>query len=172
MKHEEIVTPRLRLAALRPEDREALIGLMTDGEVGKTYMVPDLDTEEKKTALFERIRTLSASDERFVYGIYRDNRLIGLINDVGMEGGEIELGYVVSPAEQNRGYATEALAAAVNALFSEGFASVVAGAFAENAASRRVMEKCGMKPTGRTETIDYRGKSHLCVYCAIDRPEE
>ena len=66
----EILTKRLRLGALRPEDGKALIGIMTDPAVGKTYMVPELDTQEKRDALFERIRALSEADDRFVYGVF------------------------------------------------------------------------------------------------------
>ena len=57
----------------------------------------------------------------------------------------------------------------MSALFSEGFSAVKAGAFSENAASIRVMEKCGMTKTGETEQIEYRGKTHTCVYYAIER---
>ena len=167
MKTKEIKTQRLRLAALRPEDREDLIGILMDSEVSKTYMVPDLSTEEKKDALFERLRALSEREDRFLYGIFREGKLIGLIHDVSMENGEIELGYFISPREKNKGYTTEALKAMVSLLFSEGFTTVKAGAFSENPASMRVMEKSGMKRTGQTETIAYRGENHLCVYYAI-----
>lgn len=45
-----------------------------------------------------------------------------------------------------------------------GYTEVVAGAFSENIASRRVMEKCGMTLTEQEEDIEYRGKTHHCVY--------
>jgi RimJ/RimL family protein N-acetyltransferase len=46
---------------------------------------------------------------------------------------------------------------------------VTAGAFEDNLASLRVMEKCGMQPMEHTDTIEYRGCEHLCLYRAIDR---
>ena len=51
-------------------------------------------------------------------------------------------------------------------LWRHGFRKVIAGAFEENRASLRVMEKCGMTLQPETEDIDYRGKIHRCVYYA------
>ena len=166
-KPDEIVTERLRLSTLRPGDRDALLAILLDGEVSRTYMVPDLPTEEKKTALFQRLRALSENQQRFVYGIYLGEKLIGMIHDVSTKESEIELGYFICPAEKNRGYATETLTACLPALAAMGYTLVKAGAFAENGASLRVMEKCGLKRTGETEVIEYRGENHTCVYCAI-----
>ena len=163
----EIVTPRLRLAAIRPQDREALLALMEDPVVSSTYLVPALDTEEKKEALFRRLMALSAAPDRYVYGMFRADRLIGLIHEVSRAEGTVEVGYAVCPAGQNRGYATEALQALAELLFRAGFGEVKAGAFEENGASRRVMEKCGMEQTGECETIAYRGQDHRCVYYAL-----
>ena len=54
-------------------------------------------------------------------------------------------------------------------LFSRGFEAVTAGAFSENAASLRVMQKCGMELQDFTEDIAYRGTTHKCIYYAIRR---
>lgn len=45
-----------------------------------------------------------------------------------------------------------------------GFRKVKAGYFEENEASRRVMEKCGMKQLSYTDEIEYRGITHKCLY--------
>lgn len=50
MKQKAIKTPRLILGEI--EDKDDLISMMTDPGVYGTYIVPDLDTEEKKAALF------------------------------------------------------------------------------------------------------------------------
>ncbi len=170
MKPKEILTPRLRLGAMRPEDREPLLALFCDGEVSKTYMVPELPTEEAKTALFERLRGLSLSEQRFLYGIFRGEDLIGLLHEVDRQGDAVELGYLISPREKGRGYASEALSAVIPVLFDLGFSSVRAAAFVENAASQRVMEKCGMRRTGETETVEYRGETKRCICWAIRQP--
>jgi len=164
-----IHTQRLTLRPIAESDRTEMYALLTDDIVRQTYMLPDFVDEAALERMFQRFRALSEAEERFVTGIALEDRLIGFINDVGMENGCIELGYVIAPAHHNCGYAAEALGAAIAALFGRGFVRVEAGAFEENAASLRVMEKCGMAPTGKTEQIDYRGTTHTCVYRAIDQ---
>ncbi|MBR4256334.1 MAG: GNAT family N-acetyltransferase [Clostridia bacterium] len=168
MKQKAIKTPRLILGEIEDKDKDDLISMMTDPGVYGTYMVPDLDTEEKKAALFERLRDISRSD-RFFYGIFLQNKLIGILHEAGGTDDEPEIGYVISPAEKGKGYATEAFSAAVSALFDGGAKAVVAGAFEENPASLRVMEKCGLSKTKETEDIEYRGKIHKCIYMKIKR---
>jgi RimJ/RimL family protein N-acetyltransferase len=52
-------------------------------------------------------------------------------------------------------------------VYDLGYARVVCGAFAQNKASQRVMEKAGMERIPFTEEIEYRGNTHLCVYYQI-----
>ena len=54
-------------------------------------------------------------------------------------------------------------------MFSQGFETVLAGAFVENAASMRVMEKSGMTRQDYTDEIEYRGVTHTCIYYAISK---
>ena len=157
------------MKSLEDEDRDPLLRLMADGRIKKTYMVPDLTGRKEEDAFFRRMRDLSSSDERFVFGIYLDGRLIGFLNDCGSDGTEIELGCFISPEHWNRGYASEALRAAIDELFRMGYEHVTAGCFEENKASRRVMEKCGMRPLPGETNISYRGSVHRCLYCAIGR---
>lgn len=159
----ELVTKRLRLAPLRETDRDALLALLSDPEVGKTYMVPELCTREQQDAVFSHLYRISRAKDRFFCGVYREARLIGLIHEVEKEGSSMELGYVIATSEKGRGYASEALRAAIAYLFSIGWETIRAAAFAENAASMRVMEKCGMTRTGHTETITYREQEHTCI---------
>ncbi len=164
-----IKTERLLLAPLEEGDGKELIAILRDPGVNGTYMVPELDMPDAQKALFDRLYAFTHREDRFARGIYLDGRLIGMIHDVGMEEGEVELGWFVDPASRGRGFAPEALAAAVRELFAEGFRVIKAGAFTENAASLRVMEKCGMRPTGEREIIPYRGRDRECVYMAITK---
>ena len=148
-----------------------MAGLLTDESVRRTYMIPDFASPEEVTALFERFRRLSLDADRVVFCIALEGRVIGFLNEVHREGTEIELGYVIHPGCRNRGYATEALTAVIGALFAAGFTAVRAGAFEENPASMRVMEKSGMTRTGETEIIPYRGRDHRCICYALRRPE-
>ena len=154
----------IRLAPLRAADLETMLDILTNNCVKQTYMLPDFPSREDAVPLFQRLVYLSGDSRRFVRGIYADETLVGFLNDVEIENGAIELGYVIHPRFQGNGYATEALGIAIGELFRLGFQAVITGAFRQNAASIRVMEKNGMTRTEKTEPIDYRGKTHICVY--------
>ena len=164
-----IKTPRLTLGEIRERDFESLISIMKNDEVGKTYMVPDLPTREDEAKLFSRICELSMKNDRYVFGIFLDDELIGLLNDTDICGKTIEVGYAIHPDYWGNGYATEALSAVIPHLFSAGFDEIIAGAFECNPASLRVMEKSGMKKSNLKATVDYRGVTHKCVYYSIKK---
>ena len=142
---------------------------MKHEEVGKTYMVPDLPTREAETKLFTRIRELSERDDRYVFGIFLEDKLIGLLNDTEISGKTIEVGYAFHPDYWGKGYATEALSAVIPHIFSAGFDEVIAGAFECNPASLRVMEKSGMKLSNLKGEVEYRGVTHKCIYYSIKK---
>ena len=165
----EFVTERLRCHPFNQEDRPAMGDLLTNREIARTYMLPDFDSEEAVDRLFGRYMELSRQNGRYVAGIYLDNELIGFFNDVENDGSRIELGYVISPTHWGKGFATEMLRGAVEDLFHCGYGEVVAGAFEENKASMRVMEKSGMTRIPLEEDIDYRGVMHHCLYYSIKK---
>lgn len=74
-------------------------------------------------------------------------KLIGNGGYVGAPDNEgvVEIGYEIGPAEQGRGYATEAAAAMVATAFEAGARSVIAHSLAETNASNGVMKKLGMR---------------------------
>lgn len=171
MNNNQITTPRLVLGEIRECDFNALMSIFKSDIVKATYMLPDLSTHEDEIKLFQHLRYLSLREDRFVFGIYLDGKLIGLINDCETNNKCIEMGYALHPYYHNQGFATEAFGAVIHHLFSMGFEEVIAGAFEENAASMRVMKKCGMKRTKMSAKIDYRGIKHKCVYYSIKKSQ-
>ena len=169
MPNTTIHTPRLTLAPLREQDKAALTALFRHDAVKETYMVPDPLDDALAERLFARILALSQDDTRCVFGIFLDGALIGILNDTEIEGGTIEMGYALHPDHWNRGYMSEAFAAVIDYLRTRGFATVTAGAFVENAASLRVMQKCGMVKMDFEEDIEYRGLLRHCIYYAIEK---
>ena len=159
----------LMLRPFCPEDRPRMLQILTDGTVKQTYMLPDFDKKEDAIPLFEKLMGLSVNETRFVRCIALEGLVIGFLNDVEIRDGSIELGYVIHPDAQGKGFMTAALKTAIGELFEKGFQTVVCGAFEENKASLRVMEKAGMKPIDLTEIIEYRGKEHRCLYRAISK---
>lgn len=154
----------ITLRSFLPSDKEQMLDILTDKTVGKTYMLPDYTCREDATALFERLMGLSLGKDRFVRCISLGETAIGFLNEVEIKDGQIELGYVIHPQHQGKGYMTTALKLAIAALHATGWYAVICGAFEHNAASLRVMEKAGMKRIDYTDTVEYRGTSYRCIY--------
>ena len=165
----EITTTRLTLGTIRECDFDAMMAIFKSDAVKATYMVPDLQTLDTEMKLFTRIRELSEREDRYVFGIFLEDKLIGLLNDTEISGKTIEVGYAIHPDYWGKGYMTEALSAVIPFLFSAGFDEVIAGAFECNPASLRVMEKSGMKRTKMTAEVEYRGVTHKCIYYSIKK---
>lgn len=163
MARKKRYTARLMLRPFLHRDLEAFRAICLDARVCKTYMLPELD-EEGMQKLLDRMVALSADRDRFVVAVCLEDQLIGWINDTEMTDLTVELGWAFHPDHWGKGYATEAVAGAMEQLKKEGFSYVYAGAFAENPASIRVMQKAGMHLLDRTEELEYRGRRHHCVY--------
>ena len=159
----------MRIRPITPADQPAILALLTNDAIKQTYMLPDYEKAEDAIPLFRRLMDLSNDSARFVRAMEAEGEVVGFLNDVEIENGTIELGYVVHPAHWGKGRATAALKLAIEALFSRGFREITAGAFAENPASLRVMEKAGMTRLDKTDEIQYRGKIHRCVYYSIQK---
>lgn len=161
----------MKLRSLTQTDEAALMELLTSNEIKKTYMLPDFDQREDAIPLARRLMQLSCDNTHFVRGMDENGTLVGFLNDVEIKNGAIELGYVVHPAHWGKGYATAALKLAIAQLFQTGYREVICGAFEENPASLRVMEKAGMRRIEMSEEIEYRGKLHRCVYYSTEKCE-
>ena len=159
----------MKLRAFQESDWPRLAMLATSTEVNKTYMLPDFESMEKARPLFDRLTALSRDEKRYVRAMEENGEFVGFCNDVEQNGNSVEIGYAMCPDIWGRGYATAALKLAIADLFAMGFDQVVAGAFAENPASLRVMEKAGMTPIDKVDDIEYRGRTHKCVYRVINK---
>jgi RimJ/RimL family protein N-acetyltransferase len=152
-------TARLRIREFEPEsDAEPLHELWGDPEAmqfipGGARASVD-ETRERLESLPGRAPEglgFWALEER------ESGRLVGGVGlfPLGWEGPEIELAYHVLRPAWNRGYASEASAALLDAAWAAGADHVVAVAMPGNAASRRVMEKLGMELEGSTRYRDF-----------------
>ncbi len=162
-----ITTDRLTLRPFERGDERDMIAILKDDTVKKTYMIPDFADESEAVALFDKLMNRSLDGAHYVRGVFLNDKAIGFINDVAIDNGRVEIGYVIAPAHHNQGYCTEAVRAAIDDLFARGFDAVEAGAFPQNTASQRVMQKCGMTKIEKTERIAYRGRVYDCVFYEI-----
>ena len=168
-KKDRLQTKRLELKPYEEYDRQRMVDILFDESIKKTYMIPDFSDMKQAEALFERIMNFSRSDNHFEYGIFFNNALIGFINDCEIKDSMIEIGYVITPEFQGKGFATESVQCCIDELFRIGFQQIKAGFFEENIASFRVMEKCGMHKLDVEDDIKYQGIWHHCLYCGIDK---
>jgi RimJ/RimL family protein N-acetyltransferase len=145
-------TERLTLRPATPEDLRAVYAIRSRPEVGQ--WMPDLPVSYDAWVLAQGQR---GGLERMIV-VLRGEELIGhLYLHVDDAWGQTEVkdqaartqaevGWALDPAHQGQGYATEAVREALRLCFEDlGVRRVVALAFADNAASRRVMEKVGMR---------------------------
>ncbi|AQP44746.1 GNAT family N-acetyltransferase [Tessaracoccus flavus] len=148
-----IRTDRLLLRPLRTEDVDVIVAYRNHPAVSalQDWELPvTRDRVERQVA--ETWVDLEPGDSRNI-GIEFDGELIGDVY-VGLdehnrpgEDGVAEIGFTLRPEYQGKGCATEAAAAVVDDLVSRlGCHRIVAQLSPQNDASKRVLERLGMRP--------------------------
>lgn len=168
-------TPRLLLRSFKPDDAAALYELDHDPLVAKflgPYALNDV------AAYRERIVTSYAryADRADGLGLWAvveksAGEFLGwaclrpagdyrFAAEAGFTADDAELGYRLRSAAWNRGYATEASRGLISDAFHrDSTPRVVATALASNAASLRVMEKCGLRRRGEFQLAGFDATS-------------
>lgn len=146
---DEIETERLYLRLFKPDDLEAFSLIRSDPDVMR-YMrdgkpLSREQVSENLTGIIQHYREHSFGLWAAIYK--QDSQLIGFCGLQFLEQTpEIELGYMLSKAYWGKGLATEGAKASLKYGFGNlNLERIVAVAYPENLASRRVMEKVGMK---------------------------
>ena len=143
----QLETERLVLRPLQEADDEALQLIGTDDVF---EMVPDIDTPFDASAWVTHKLKREVPTVGHAIVTKADNVLVGYVqitDSVAGEGYYLGVGYWLGQAHWGKGYATEAVRAALfslQATVGEGqqLIPVHAKVIPENAASRRVLEKC------------------------------
>lgn len=143
-----LTSERLVLRRLRVDEADAVAEYKNDPEVAR-YQDWDLPypVEEiaAKIAAYEQ-RPWPCPGAGLNIAIEHEGVLIGDFG-VGWDdaGTEAEIGYTLRLDHQGKGFATEAVAAVVDRLFSEGVERITSSLDPENVASIRVLEKAGFR---------------------------
>ena len=140
-----ITTARLRGLPLAESDLEDLIPLHRDERVLRPFGASPATEDETRAFLKRKLDHWNENG----FGIWmfraEDGTFVGRCG-IHRWRGEVELGYIVRPELWGRGYATEmAFAVAGHAFTALAMGDLVAFTKADNAASRRVMEKVGFR---------------------------
>jgi ribosomal-protein-alanine N-acetyltransferase len=165
-----IETERLTLRPFTADDLPELLRMRSDPDVVRYLGGTAMQTPEFTK---ERLRFYMDCRERYGFSMSpairkSDGAFVGWGGLQPLEeSGEIEVGYGFDQPNWGRGYATELAAAWLRYGFEEAkLARIVAVANPENAASRHVMEKLGMKYEKNAWHYN-----HDCVFYSISRAE-
>lgn len=175
-------TERLVLRRFTPDDVDDLVELDSDPDVMR--YINGGETTPREEIEHDRLPAYLRYYERFAgFGFWAavektSGRCIGWLHlrpPPGFPEDEPELGYRLRKAVWGRGYATEGSRALIDTAFADlGVRRVFATTMAVNLASRRVMEKCGLRfvRSFHLEWPEYiEGQEHGGVEYAITRSE-
>jgi RimJ/RimL family protein N-acetyltransferase len=141
-------TQRLTLRKPVMADAIAVTELANDRRIAEnTRRLPHPYSQDDAEQFVGSLQDEAATDAVFL--IELDYRPIGMVGVDWREPDAPELGYWLGVEHWGRGYATEAVRAAIDYTFEE-FAidQLIAGARVANPASRNILEKCGFQWTG------------------------
>ncbi len=167
-------TEHLTLRFLEEDDKEAIFSNINHDEEVLKYYVASYEEKPEDFSLKNLIERFK-QNEMYIFAIVlrESGEVIGNILQCNRPNycmHTVEVGYAIGKKYWNKGYMSEALKAMIGFLFEKGVHKFVACHMIENAASGRVMEKCGMKYEGRKiDDLFYHGRYHDTLnYCIIN----
>ena len=169
IKNKEINTSRLSLRQFRNEDFDAYATIMADPEIGKWFPKGEGLSRGEAEKSFNSIREHWFRHGFGIWAILNKRKI--LIGRCGLnlidETSEVEIDFLLTKKFWGKGYATEA----TKAVLEYGFKilnldKIIALAKIENKASRKVMEKIGMR---YLKDAQYSGI--LCAYYNINKTD-
>lgn len=140
----EARSARLTYRSLQATDLEALHGLVSHWEVVRQLASWPWPPERD----FTRTRAQPYTGHGFVWGVFRDGRLIGTVGITD------DLGYMFSPNVWGQGYGEEACRTAIAQAFKTDRDHLVAGIWADNLASLGLLRKLGFRVVEDDRTLN------------------
>ena len=148
-----IETPRLVIRAITWDDLPDIWEYASDAEVAR-YTIFDRHTSEEQTREFVR-QTLEkygrGEPAALAIALRSEGRLVGAcgFRNWDRAAARIEIGYAIQRRHWGKGIATEAVRAVLGFAFEQmGLNRVEAHCIVDHVASRRVLEKAGMRREG------------------------
>jgi len=159
-------TERLLLRRARPDDVESLHAIMSDRRAMRYWSTtPHATLDETRDWVANMVAAPAAESDDFV--IELDGRLIGKAGCWRLP----EIGYILHPDHWGKGYAREAMTAAIAHLFAaRGLEKITADVDPRNAPSIGLLRRLGFTETHRAKGTWQVG-NELCdsVYFALGR---
>ena len=138
--------------------------IASNKNITTSFMLDGVENLEEAKSEIEEIISNYMDEEYYYFAIRLDNKLIGVMKTY--ESDYLELGYAINEDYWNNGYATIALNLVTNYFLNMNrIKKIILGAFSDNYASIRVMEKCGYTFLGiKKDEFFYKGKSRDICY--------
>jgi [ribosomal protein S5]-alanine N-acetyltransferase len=150
--HPILSTPRLRLRQFRAQDIEAMHHCLGDPEAMRFWNQPVHTKLIETERAVKRFIDCTPSYYRFwAVADAKTDRCLGMVNyhDGHIRNKRVAIGYIVDPARQRKGIATEAVSAMLGFCFGElGLHRVQAFIHPDNIASRKLVERLGFRSEG------------------------
>ena len=170
-----ISTDRLLLREFRDTEGPALLEFYGDPVALEYELHAAPFLEEDVADLLWRARAAQRVRPRVSYPLAivlkADERLIGECTLTFGAVGDVGLGFILNRAYWRQGYATEAARAAIDYAFNRlGRSRIVAGCHPDNHASRRVLEKLGLRFVCEGNWNPAHPKGSGSLIFVLDRP--
>jgi RimJ/RimL family protein N-acetyltransferase len=159
-----LLTTRLRLEPLRLDDAAAMLAYRSNPEVARYQGWVPTSVEEVEAFLRKQLDAQLGRRETWTQLAIRPREDQTLLGDLGLHftanRDEAELGVTIAPAHQRKGYAAEALRAALGLLFGPLAQHRVFGSVdPRNVASSRLLEALGMRREAHfRQSLWFRGE--------------
>ena len=146
------------------EDANDYYLIASNSNITTSFMLEEVENLEEAKSAIEEVINSYEDNEFYYFAIRLDNKLIGVLRTY--ESDYLELGYAINEDYWNNGYATIALSLATDYFLKiDRIKKIILGAFSDNYASIRVMEKCGYSFLGlKKDEFYYKGKSRDIAY--------
>lgn len=163
----ELHTPRLILRTARASDLDAMHAVLSDPRATLWWSTPPHETLEQTKAWLDAMIANGPDHPDFV--VEWNSRVIGKAGFYVMP----DVGYILDPDTWGQGLAHEAVAAAVDHVFStRRVETLTADVDPENAASIRLLERLGFIRTGAAErTWNVGGVWKDSLYYSLTRAD-
>ena len=138
--------------------------IASNKNITTSFMLDEVENLEEAKSEIEEVINNYNDNEFYYFAIRLDGKLIGVMKSY--ESDYLELGYAINETYWNKGYATIALKLVTDYFLSiDRIKKIILGAFSDNYASIRVMEKCGYSFIGlKKDEFYYKGKSRDIAY--------
>ena len=138
--------------------------IASNPNITTSFMLDEVENITEAKSEIEDIISNYSDSEFYYFAIRLDGKLIGVMKSY--ESDYLELGYAINETYWNKGYATVALKLVTDYFLSiDRIKKIILGAFSDNYASIRVMEKCGYSFIGlKKDEFFYKGKTRDIAY--------